>query len=131
MAYELKQGSLLPTYVVQLKELVGTPQERVVPGLDDPGIAGFRFLMRHDAAATEDPPLIDGDAHYWIDPDDAAAYTASIEYIWIPGDTDIAPGNYQVEIWVEWVAGKYEKFPNKGYFSATINADLGPTTLVP
>lgn len=127
MAFIAKQGALLPTYVVELRELIGTPNERQVPNLDQ--AVGFKFLMRAEGAAVESEPLIFGDAAYWQDPDNPATYTASVEYIWQDGDLDVAPGNFQGEVWTEWVAGKFEKFPNEGYFAIKINPDLQVTVI--
>lgn len=129
MAYITKQGALEPSYVVQLRERVGTPQERVVPGLN--AAFGFSFLMRAEAAPAESEPLIFQAAAYWVDPEAPTVYTGSVEYIWALGDTDHEAGPYQAEIWVEWSAGRIEKFPNKGFFAITLEPDLVPTAVLP
>lgn len=51
------------------------------------------------------------------------AATGEVQYQWITGDTS-EPATYNAEIQVTYSDGKIETFPNNGYFTITITAEL-------
>lgn len=52
------------------------------------------------------------------------AASGAVAYLWATGDTATA-NLYDAEWEVKWNDGGYETFPNDGYFSIEIVADLG------
>lgn len=48
-----------------------------------------------------------------------------VTYTWQPGDTDTV-GDYNGEVQITWPVGKPQTFPANGYFTVTIQKDLGP-----
>jgi hypothetical protein len=106
MAFEIKKGDRRPRYRVQLTAN-GTP-------VDLTGATGVRFLMK---AGTTGTAKVDAAASV-VD-----AATGIVEYAWALADTDTA-GPFNVEFEVNW-SGEKQTFPSSGYFTITINEDLG------
>lgn len=121
MAFTIKQGNTRPTYVVNLLEKIGTPDEGPIPDL---GAANsITFLMRKESAEPTEEPIASGVASLLDEP------TAEVEYVWQAGDTDIAD-TYRVEFEIEWLPGAVETVPNDGYFSVVIKDNLRADTIV-
>lgn len=106
MAFAIKKGDRRPRYRVQLTAN-GSP-------VDLTGATAIRFLMKSGVTGAL---KIDGVATV-VD-----AATGIIEYPWAAGDTDTS-GTFNIEFEVNW-AGEKQTFPSSGYFTCTINDDLG------
>jgi hypothetical protein len=70
-----------------------------------------RWIMKSGSTVVSGPCVV------------ADAVNGRVAYAWDPGDTDTA-GAYQGEFEVTWNVGEVETFPNDGYVSVQIIADL-------
>jgi hypothetical protein len=113
--FEIKRGDTRPIYIAQLKEKVGTPQEKVID-LEAEEVESVRFIMRKKDASGA--PDVDGIA----DIDDAKE--GLVSYTWEVGDTDRESGEYDVEFELKFKDGGTETVPDKLYFACKINPDL-------
>lgn len=106
MAFEIKKGDRRPRYRVGLTANGGP--------VDLTGATAVRFMMKLGVSGTLkiDAPAIIVDAE-----------TGVVEYHWAVDDTDTA-GTFNIEFEVDW-SGEKQTFPSTGYFTATINEDLG------
>jgi len=112
MAFTIKKHDLRPRYRVQLTSTdPGTGEQ--VP-VDLTAATSVRFMM----SATTGGALVVDEAGTFVDKP-----TGIVEYIWTSGDTDTA-GTYNIEFEVMWGA-EPQTYPSEGYFTATINEDLG------
>lgn len=106
MAFEIKAHDRRPHYRVQLTAN-GAP-------IDLTGASSVSFQMYTSAGtvkvAKTAATIVDGP-------------TGVVEYAWAAGDTD-TPGTYNAEFEVLW-GTEPQTFPSSGYFTITINADLG------
>ena len=108
MAYEIKRNDLRPRWRAQLTAN-GVP-------VDLTTAVAARFIMKKDTTAK-----INRATMSFID-----RPTGVVEYVWTGTDTDAA-GTYNVEVEVDWggTPTEFQTFPTKGYFTVTINEDLG------
>lgn len=125
MAFSIKEKATRPTYVVQLREFVGTPQEQPI---DLRNALSVHLILRSADAAVQDPSKFRKPANIMyptaLPTNDAQA--GWVEYVWVAGDTT-PPGNYNAEFDIAWTATDIETVPNKGYFAVTIEVDLEST----
>lgn len=104
MPFTIKRNDRRPRYRVNLTA-DGAP-------VDLTAATSVRFLMKEGTTLK-----VDGVATV-VD-----ALNGGVEYAWAVGDTDTA-GEYQVEIEVSW-GGETQTFPSDGYFTCSIQNDLG------
>lgn len=50
--------------------------------------------------------------------------SGKVEYEWTPGDTDVSPDTYRLEVEVTWNDGNVGTYPKKGYLTFTVVDDL-------
>lgn len=99
----VKAGDTYPPVQITLSDAGGSVDLTVADSV--------RFVMKSGATIVEGPMTVT----------DATA--GIVEYTWTSGDTDIA-AVYQAEVEVTWNVGEIETFPNDGYKTVTILADL-------
>jgi hypothetical protein len=104
MPFTIKRNDRRPRYRVNLTS------DGVAVNLTT--ATGVKFLMKQGTTLK-----VDG-AAVVVDP-----LTGLVEYVWAAGDTDTA-GEYNVEFEVDW-GGEKQTFPSVGYFTCTIETDLG------
>jgi hypothetical protein len=107
MALELKRNDLRPHFRVSLTAN-GDP-------VDLTDATSAFFLMKQGTNGT---PKVDRGAMTFVD-----RATGTVEYAWVVGDTDTA-GTFNVEVEVLW-GTEPQTFPSKGYWTVTIEDDLG------
>jgi hypothetical protein len=115
MAFEIKQGSLKPAFVVALKDNYGTDDEEVT---DLTGYTSATFSMRKKTDKT-------------IKVDAATAEITNegggeVTYAWVLGDTDTV-GDFEAEVTVIGVDTKPEKYPSTGFWEIKINESIATT----
>lgn len=115
MGFEIKRGDTRPVYITQLKEKIGTPEEKPID-LEEEEVASVRFLMRKKNATGA--PDVTGPANI------LNAKTGLVEYVWEEGDTDREPGDYDVEFELTFEDGGVETAPTENFFDCKINGDL-------
>lgn len=116
MAFTIKRRATRPTYVAQLLQNVGTPQEGPVPDLDT--AESIMFVARLEGAAEGDPADIT-EAMDLLDVEQAI-----VEYSFVTADTDRNPDDFQIEVWIVWAPGVIEILPNDNYKVLTIKPSL-------
>lgn len=109
MAFVIKQDDTAPSYVADLKTN-GAP-------VDLTPATSATFKMRQTGQTA-----LKVNAAMAIDADPA---TGRVQYDWQTGDTDTI-GTYEAEIEILWTDGTIETWPNTGYASVTVAADLDP-----
>lgn len=110
MAFEIKQHDRRPRYRVALTAN-GDP-------VDLTGAVGVNFQMYSGTPPSGSVKVAKTDATI-VD-----ALTGVVEYAWTATDTDTT-GTFNIEFEVDWGGGETQTFPSTGYFTATINPDLG------
>ena len=122
MAFTIKRGATRPTYVCQLLQNVGTPDEGPIPNLDtaDSIIFAARESPIPEDVLPFEGPTFTGEMAV-LDPAEAI-----LEYAWnfAAGDTANNQGNYDVEIWIVWSPGVIEVVPNTNYKVLTLAPSL-------
>lgn len=113
--FEIKRGDTRPIYIVQLKERVGTPEEKPID-LDKEEVESVRFIMRRKGQSGA--PDVTGPAVMEDKKEGVVSYT------WEEGDTDREPGEFDVEFELVFTDGGKETVPDKDYFACKINGDL-------
>ena len=117
MAFTIKRSATRPTYVAQLIQNVGTPQEGPIPDLDTAD--DIVFVMRAEGALDDALPDVAGSMTL-LDPVEAI-----VEYPWVISDTRDTPSdNNQVEVWIIWAPGMIEILPNDNYKVVTLKPSL-------
>lgn len=109
MAFVIKRGDRRPRFRVQLTQ---TTAGETVP-VDITGVSSVKMLMKQGGGA-----LKVNTAMTVVD-----ATNGIVEYAWGATDTDTS-GAYNVEVELDW-GGEKQTFPSEGYFTVTINEDLG------
>lgn len=104
MPFTIKRNDRRPRYRVNLTT-DGTPA-------DLSAATSVKFLMKQGSTLKVSQPAT------IVDP-----LTGLVEYAWAAGDTD-TPGEYNVEFEVSWGL-ETQTFPSVGYFTCTIESDLG------
>jgi hypothetical protein len=83
------------------------------------------FVFKHSEKGEMDEPDLRADGAHYVDPDNPGVYQPAVIYLWQPADTStIGAGEIRCEVDVTWAPGQIETFPNKGYFTFTIEEDL-------
>lgn len=115
LVLELKQHDTKPWLVVQLRDLVGTPEEKPL-NLEEEGIKKVMFVMRKEGASGS--PKVRGEAEMT---DKALGV---VTYKWLLADTSEA-ATFEGEFETEDEEGGIESVPRKGTIKIIINPDLG------
>jgi hypothetical protein len=124
MPVYIKRGATRPSFAVQLRENIGTVNEKPVDISDTSGIASVDFVASLDGGAkTIKKTAIRMYPSVGKDHAEFAAKGGWVRYDWDFGDTD-TPGEFKIEFDLHW-GTQVETFPNKGYFSAVVEVDLG------
>lgn len=121
--YSIKEGANNPSLVVDLFDRYGTPEQAPLQGLD--AVERITFVFRNAAKGATDPADVIRDGQNYVDVEDPGTYQPSVVFYWLIDETEtIGSGEINFEVEVEWTSGQVEKFPNKGYFTFTIEEDL-------
>lgn len=116
---ELKQHDTKPWLVVQLRDLVGTPEEKPL-NLTEEEIKKVSLVMRKKNAEATDEPKLKGVMQMTDKAEGVCTYK------WITGDTSEA-GEFEGEFEMEDEEGGIESVPRgvEGNIIIKINPDLG------
>lgn len=115
LVFEFKQGDTKPWLVVQLMDLVGTPEEKPI-NLIEEEIKKVDFVMRKQGVSGE--PKIKAVTEMT---DKAIGV---VTYKWADDDS-IEPGTFEGEYEMEDEEGDIESVPRKGTITIIINPALG------
>ena len=104
--YNIKRGDTTPLYEAQLKAGDGSVVDLNL-------VASARLLIEAFGGSNFEGAMA-LDAGQQI-----------VSYDWQPGETDVAGGNYKVEIEVTYTSGKIQTFPARGHAFITVTEDIG------
>ena len=113
MAFEIKRGDRRPHYRIQLTQTNPDDPTQVNPA--DLSLATAAYFIMSSSTGTI---KVNRGAMTFVD-----RFNGIVEYAWAATDTNTA-GTYNVEIEIDW-AGEPQTFPSSGYFTITIDTDLG------
>ncbi len=105
MAFSIKQNDTSPTLRANIQDYEGT-------NIDITG-ASVRLHIKEVGGSTlviKDMTILDQE-------------TGLVQYDWVTGDTSQA-GNFNAELQVTYADGEIETYPNNGYFTITVTAEL-------
>jgi hypothetical protein len=106
----MKQDDTFPVLTAILSDQVGP--------VDLTAADSVKMIMKHSTGT----PVVTGTCT--IVTPQSGANQGKVTYDWVPADTSTT-GTYDVEFQVTWNPGDIETFPNSGYKSLEIKADLG------